>query len=124
MYFALGFLFYAVLFESFFMANQGSATGVMKTEMMFWPLVLGNMSFAALMTHIIQNWAKVSGFGDGFKTGALVGFFASLGFDMIMFDTTNITTMTAVWMDVLIFTVMSGIAAGIIGLIAGSSPDE
>lgn len=62
-YFFLGFVFYAIIFEDFFMSNMGSATGVPKGEdMQYWPLVLGNMSWAALLTYVIQRWAKVGSF--------------------------------------------------------------
>ena len=38
--FLLGFLFYAVVFEKFFSANQGSATGVEKDPMNFIGIIL------------------------------------------------------------------------------------
>ncbi len=119
-YFFLGFIFYAIVFQDFFAANQGSATGVPKgDDMQYWPLVLGNMSWAALLTYAIRNWANANTFAEGAKVGALVGLLMTLGFDMVMYDTTNIMTMTAAMADVVIGTLMGAISGGIIALVAG-----
>ncbi len=122
-YFFLGFVFYAILFEDFFMANQGSATGVWKsdTEMQYWPIVLGNMSWAALLTYIIQKWAKAGSIKGGAKVGAIVGLLTSFGYAMIQYDTTNISNMTAAFGDVFINLTMGAVAGGIIALVAAGS---
>ncbi|MDH3710602.1 MAG: hypothetical protein OER04_11970 [Cyclobacteriaceae bacterium] len=119
-YFLLGFVFYGVLFEGFFTANAGSATGVMNTEMAWWPLILGNLALAALITYIFLNWAGITTFAGGLKGGALIGFLMAVSFDMIMLDTTNIMTLNAALVDILIATIMGAIAGGIIGAVLGS----
>ncbi len=118
-YFILGFVFYAILFEGFFEANSGSATGVMKTEMSWWPLILGNIALAALITYIFLHWASISTFATGLKGGAVIGFLMALGWDMIMYDTTNIMTLQGALFDVVIATVMAAITGGVIGAVLG-----
>ena len=118
--FLLGFVFYVVLFQGFFEANAGSATGVAKAEMAWWPLILGNLALAALITYIFLNWANISSFAGGLKAGAIIGFLMALGYDMIMFDTTNIMTLTGSLVDVAISTIMWAITGGVIGAILGS----
>jgi hypothetical protein len=118
-FFFLGFLAYAVVFESFFVDHAGTATGVMNTEMVWWPLILGNLAHAALLTYIFMKWANITTFGSGINAGATIGFLISLGFDMITYDTTNIIDLTGAIVDVFIYTVMCGIVGGIIGWILG-----
>jgi hypothetical protein len=116
-YFFLGFLFYAVIFNDFFVAQMGTATGVQKTEMEWWPLVLGNFSIAFLLTYIFTRWADISTMVPGIKAGALVGFLMALGWDMTTYDTTNIIRLPGALADVLIVTVMMAIVGGVIGLV-------
>jgi len=116
-YFFLGFLFYAVLLDGFFAAQQGTATGVQKSTMEWWPLLLGNFAAAALLAYIFLQWAGIRSFSSGLKVGALIGFLIALGWDMIMYDTSNLMTLTGAFADVLVYAVMSGLAGGVIGLI-------
>ena len=122
-YFVLGFVLYAILLEDFFQGNMGSATGVQKLEMQYWPLLLGNFSFAALLTYAIQNWVKVSTFRGGARTGALIGLLVSIGWDMIQYDTTNIMNLTGALADVLVFTLMSSLVGGVIALVAAGKSE-
>jgi hypothetical protein len=87
--------------------------------MAFWPLILGNLSLAALLSYVFLKWANISSFGDGFKAGALIGFFMVLSFDMILYDTTNFMDLTGTFADIIVFTVMAAIGGGVIGLVLG-----
>ncbi|HEX9649735.1 MAG TPA: hypothetical protein VGA21_04195 [Cyclobacteriaceae bacterium] len=118
-YFFLGFLIYAVLLEDFFINNAGTAIGVTKTEMEWWPLVLGNLSLAALFSYIFLKWANITSFGDGLKAAGILGFMIGLSFDMVMYDTSNIMNLTAAFVDVIAFTVMTAIGGGVIGAVLG-----
>ncbi len=119
-FFFLGFLFYAILLDSFFVANAGSATGVAKTNMAYWPLILGNLATGALFTYIFQKWANISTFATGARSGALIGLLMALGYDLVMYDTSNIMNLTGSLVDIVVFTVMSAIAGGFIGLVSPS----
>lgn len=118
-FFLLGFIVYALLLESFFAAHAGSATGVTKTEMQFWPLILGNLAHAALLSYIFLKWANIKTFGAGFSAGLTIGFLIALGFDMIMYDTSNIMDLTGTVTDVIVYSLLSAIAGGVIGLVLG-----
>ena len=118
-FFFLGFLVYAVALESFFAAHAGSATGVMKTEMEWWPLILGNLAHAALLSYIFLKWANIKTMGAGFSAGVTIGFFMAVGFDMIMYDTSNIMDLTAAIVDIIVYTIMTGIVGGIVGWVVG-----
>jgi hypothetical protein len=115
--FILGFLFYVVIFSSFMESQMGTATGVQKETMEWWPLILGNLAGAALLTYIFLKWAGISTFLTGLKAGALLGFLIALSWDMIMYDTSNLMTLAGAFADVLIYSLMYGIAGGVIGLV-------
>jgi hypothetical protein len=123
-YFILGYLFYVVLFGSFFDANLGSATGVMKTDLVWWALLLGNFAGAALLTFIFLKWAHVSTFKGGVKAGASIGIFMALSFDLISYGTSNIMNLTAALVDVVVGTVIMAILGGVIGAVLHAKPSE
>ena len=118
-FFILGFLVYAIALEGFYSAHAGSATGVAKTEMQFWPLILGNLSHAALLAYVFLKWASIKTFGAGFAAGLTIGFFVSLGYNMISYDTTNLLDLTGNIVDVIVYTTMTGIVGGIVGWVIG-----
>ena len=103
---------------------MGSATGALKTEIMFWPLILGNLALAALLSYVFLKWAKIKSFGDGMKAGAVIGFLMALSFDMILYDTTNMMDLTASIVDVIVFAVGTAIGGGVIGLVLGMGAGE
>lgn len=123
-YFILGFLLYGILLEGFFANHMGSATGALKTEIMFWPLILGNLALAALLSYVFLKWAKIKSFGDGMKAGAVIGFLMALSYDMILYDTTNMMDLIASIVDVIVFAVGTAIGGGVIGLVLGMGVGE
>jgi hypothetical protein len=64
-FFLLGWLLYDTLLMDFFNTNQGSASGVMRTdnEMIWWALAVGNLLQAYLLVYIFGNWANITTFG-------------------------------------------------------------
>jgi hypothetical protein len=118
--FFMGYLMYAVLMADFFMDNSGSASGVMKTDdMVWWALILGNMSMAYLLVYIFGKWANISSFSGGIAAGAMVGLLIGLGFDMIGFATSNIMNMKAALVDPFVFSIMMAVTGGVIGWVLG-----
>jgi hypothetical protein len=118
-YFFLGFIAYALLLEDFFVAHAGSATGVMKTEMQYWPLFLGNVGHAALLSYIFLKWANIKTFSSGLSAGAVIGFFMTIGHDLISFDTSNVMDITGVMGNVVVYTFITAIVGGVVGAVLG-----
>ena len=120
-FFLLGYLFYGVLFFSFFEANQGTATGVQRDDMQFvwWALILGNFAFAALLSYIFLKWANIRSFGGGLQAGAVVGLLVGLSWDLTLYGTSNMMTLAGALVDVAVFTVMGAITGGVVGLVLG-----
>ena len=118
-FFLLGWLLYGMLLMNYFEANAGSATGVNRESMNMIALFLGNLAMAALLTLVFLRWAGVSTFMGGLKAGALIGLLIALGLDLTMFGTTNIMTLNGMVMDVVVYTIMSAVAGGVIGWLLG-----
>lgn len=118
-FFLVGFIIYGLALMSFFEAHAGSATGVAKADMVWWALILGNMSSAALLSYIFLKWANISSFGSGASAAAIIGFFMSLSYDMVNFATTNAMDMTGAFADVVVSVVYFAIGGGVIGAVLG-----
>lgn len=125
-FFFLGFLGYAVIFDSFLQAHAGSATGVHKEveDMAWWALILGNLLHGALFAYIYLKWANIKTFGAGFSGGIVVGFFVSLGMDFVFYATSNMMDLTGAIADGIIYTVICGLAGGIVGLTLGMGKEQ
>jgi hypothetical protein len=120
-FFFLGYLIYGMALMNFMASHAGSATGVQRSmeEFAWWALILGNLASAALLSYIFLKWANVNSFGGGAAAAAVVGFFTSMSFDMVMFATSNLMDLTAVVTDIIAFTIMNAIAGGAIGAVLG-----
>jgi hypothetical protein len=119
-FFFLGYLFYGVLLSSFFSAHYAN-TATMKSmdDLVWWALILGNVSSGALLSYIFIKWAGVASFGSGASAAATVGFFIGLSMDLIRFATEGMFDLTASLADTAVATVMYGVAGGIIGAVLG-----
>ncbi len=117
----IGFLLYGIALTSFFEANMGSASGVMKTEegLLWIPLILGHLAMGLLFAVIFGRWASISTFATGAKAGAVIGFLVSFAVGMINFATANIHNLNGTIANIAISTVQSAIVAGIIAVILG-----
>jgi len=120
-FFLLGFVTYAILLEGFFQAHAGSAVGAIKgdDEMQIWPLFLGNCSTAAFLSYVFLKWADISDFSSGASAGFILGLLTTLGFDLVMYDITNLSDMTATLVDPIVFGIISGIVGGLLGFLFG-----
>ena len=118
-FFLLGFLFYVALFGSFFEANQGSATGVMKENPMFIGIIIANLITAFLLAYIFNRWAGISTFTTGAAAGVIIVGLMTLSFDLMMYSTSNIFNLNGALLDVVIMVVIGAITGGVVGWILG-----
>jgi hypothetical protein len=122
--FVSGFLLWGLVFAGFFEAHVGTATGVLKEEMGFLSLALGQFFWAVLLTLVIGKWAGVSGFAQGLKIGAVVGFFMSLSVGMSQFSMTNLIDLTSALADPFVSAAWSGLGGGVIGVVLGGGREQ
>jgi hypothetical protein len=116
--FLLGYLFYAVIFTSFFETHSGG-TNYMKDppDMLF--IALGNLAYGALLTYIFLKWASIKTAATGLQAGAVIGFLVGASWDFLMYGTSNLMDITGTVVDVIVFTIMSAIAGNVVGWFLG-----
>ena len=80
-YFFLGWFAYGILLMDFFSANMNQCANRPMDDMVWWAIILSNLS-ASLFLTLILNGSKAKRFLDGLKTGAVFGglFAAIVGF--------------------------------------------
>ncbi len=120
-YFLLGWIVYGMLMMSFFDANHGGATGVMRTDenMVWWALILGNLSFGFLLSYIFNKWANITSLAAGFAAGAVISFFVGAAYDLTMYGTSDIMNLKGTMVDIVLSTVVGGVVGGVVGLVSG-----
>lgn len=111
--YAVGYLFWSMLFADFFAANAGSATGVPREASILWAEIVGVLSYGLFITLALGTRSGDAGIGDGAKVGASVGFLIWFTVDIILFANFNLFNLTAMIAD----SVLEGIRAGIAGAV-------
>ena len=87
--YALGYLFWGMLFVDFFAANEGSATGVERESPILWAMILGTLMYAELVTLALESRGGNLSLVDGAKVGAVVGLLLWGTADFVLFGLTN-----------------------------------
>jgi len=114
--YVLGYLIFDVGVESFYAANAGSATGVVRDPQLLWAVLLGTFAYAALITLAIGSRSGTATAGSGAQVGAVVGFLLWVTTDFILYGITNISNLTRTVVDPLLELVRAGIAGGIVAV--------
>ncbi len=117
--FVAGFVLWGLLFEGFFQAHVGSATGVVKEPMDFPHLFLGQFFWGVLLAYVIQRSVGGAGLAAGAKIGAILGFLLSLSVGLNQFSMTNLMDLTGVLTDPFVSAVWSALGGGVVGLVLG-----
>ena len=120
LYFGLGYLIYGNLLMSFMQNHPGTAINVDRAEadFQFLYLIIGNLAMGFLLAYIFVK-SSINSMGGGFVTGGIVGLLISVGFDSVMYATTNIASKTAIAADVCAFTVISAIVGAAVAMVMG-----
>ena len=119
--FFAGYLIYGLLLMDFFTTNAGTATGVMKAQADFawWALIAGCIFQGLMLSYIFNKWANINTLGAGASAGAVIGLLMTAGFDLMMFATTNMSTLTGTVVDIIAGTVLGAITGAAVGMANG-----
>ena len=119
-YFFLGWLVYGILFVDLMKNNAGTATGVDRgDQMIFWAIVVGNLLSGFLLSYIFTRLANINTVSEGAKTGFWFGALMAGGIDFTMYGTTNLFILNGVFIDILVWAVLSAIAGAVVAWVAG-----
>lgn len=113
-FFLLGFLMYGMAFRGILEAN--TMTGLSRGEEMQWAfLILGNLMWGFLIAYILHK-ANATSLESGATIAGIVGLLFGLAGNLTAYGTSNyFTTMTGVFVDIIIITVMCAIVGAVIG---------
>jgi hypothetical protein len=118
-YFLLGWVVYGMLLSNFM---KSAISGIERVDSeVFWSLILGNILLGFVLSYVI-NRAGIGSVSQGFGTGAIIGLLFSSGFDLIMYGTTNLISLSQVAADILAFTVISAISGAVVAMVARPGP--
>jgi uncharacterized membrane protein len=115
--FLLGYVFYGAALADFFSKHVVAGSMKPMNAIVWWALILGNLSLGALLTYIFLKMGNVQSFGTGVRIGAIIGFLMNLGGGLISHATANSLDRAGAIADVLVGTVMTAIASGVIVVI-------
>ena len=111
-----GYLIFQFLFGSFYDANLTAAAGLMRETPLIWPVVLGSLALALLVTLAIEK-AGADSLLEGFKVGATVGFLVWFGVHFLMYSSMELVNPKVLIVDPLLELIRTGITGAIIGLV-------
>ena len=119
--FALGFLFYGILLESYMKsAMSPDAAKLMKESPNLIGLFVSNLAFSWLYAFVFERWASIKTFVSGMIGGALIALPVAIGIDLNMFSTMSLMqSPSPMVVDILVVTVMAAITGGVIGQVLG-----
>lgn len=121
-YFLLGWLIYGMLLMDYMTSTCPNFPGLNRneSEMLLWMMFISNLLSAFLMAYIF-DLGKISGWMNGLKQGAIIGFIITAAFDTGMYAMTFMLTKNWMIIDVLASTVMAAIAGAVVAAVMGMS---
>jgi len=118
--FLLGFLIYGLLLEGWMKSQMVEYKGIMNETPNFATLIIANIVWALLVALIFDRWASISTFAGGLVGGAMISFLMILYYDLMNVSFMNLFTgFTAVFVDVIAFTIIGALAGGVVAAILG-----
>ncbi|MCB0650035.1 MAG: hypothetical protein KDC85_02025 [Saprospiraceae bacterium] len=120
--FLLGWLVWGILLSGFYANNAGpAAEAAMRgdKDMLWIPLILGNLAWGYFFAVIFGRWANISTFVTGAKAGAVLGLLVALFYDLMNLGTTYLMTTTGAIVDIIASALVSAIIGGVVGWMLG-----
>ncbi len=120
--YVVGYLILEVALMDFYFENAGPATDAFRAGTVQWALVLGNLSFAALITLAVMSRPGTSTIGGGVVSGLVVGLLVWFGVDFVLYGFTHLWTLTVVIVDPVLEAIRYGIAGAVIAFVLSKVP--
>ena len=117
---AIGYSLFALpLLRDFYLyaMNAGPATGVARDSPLFWAVLVGALSYGALVTLAIGSRPGRVGVGPGMKIGAVVGLLLWCTANFMFFGISHVGTLTSTIIDPLLELVPGAVAGGTVALV-------
>ena len=123
-FFLLGWLVYGILLMDYSAENYNQCMMNPMEEMNFGALFLSNLAYALLFA-LVFKWSNTSGMIEGAKIGGIIGLLVASSFDLSMYSMSSMFNgLSAVIVDILVYTVISAIIGGVVALVMGMGKKE
>ena len=117
--FFLGWLIYGIVLADYLAANGNHCAMRPMEEFIWWAMIVSNIT-AGILFAIIINWSNTSGAMAGVKIGAIVGLLFGISIDTSFYSMSDMFSgISHVLVDVIAYTVMSSIGAGVVAWVMG-----
>ncbi|MDP1621131.1 MAG: hypothetical protein Q8M08_02210 [Bacteroidales bacterium] len=115
----LSWLTYVILLKDYIAANYNQSTMRPLDEQVIWAMLLSYLSIGFLLA-IIFSWTKTKGIMAGAKVGGIIGLLVAIYFDTTLhFLSTMFLNTSAVFVDIIVNTVLATIGGGVIAWVMG-----
>ena len=111
-----GYLIFEFLLGSYYAANMTQSADLMREASLLWPMILGNLALALLVTLAVVKTGSESLLG-GFKVAAVVGFLAWFGLHFNMYAMLTLGNLSVIIIDPFAEAVRTGITGAVIGFV-------
>jgi hypothetical protein len=120
LFFLLGWIIYGILLKDFMAANYNQSVYRPMEGTIWWAMIVSNLAWGFMVSFVL-NWANVTNALSGAKLAVIIGFLLAVSIDLSFYAmTTMFASLTAVIVDIIVYSVMSAIIGSTVGWIIGS----
>jgi hypothetical protein len=101
--------------------NAGAAAGVPRESPLLWAVVVGALSYGALVTLAVGSQNRHVTIGDGMRLGAVVGLLLWFTADFMLFAISNVGNLASTIVDPFVEAVPGALAGGAVAAVIGRS---
>ena len=118
-FFLLGWVIYGILLMDYTTANYNQCAMRPMQDMIWWAMILSNLAFGFLLSTVF-SWSNTTVIMSGAKIAGIIGLLLSVSTDLSYYAmSTTFSNFTAVFVDIIVFTVMSSIAGVVVAWVMG-----
>ena len=118
-FFILGYIIYGVLLMNYTTANYNQGAMRPMTEMIWWAMILANLAFGFILSFVL-SWSNTTIVMAGVRLAIILGLLLSLSVDLSNYAmTTMFSNFGAVLVDIVGFSIMSGVSGAVVIWIMG-----
>lgn len=117
--FFLGWIIYGMLLSGVMEAESTNNIARPENEMIFWAMILANLSYGMLYAYIFGRWAGITNWMTGAQAGAIIGLLMGMFFDLLFYGTSNVMTLKGVFIDIVVFAIMAALTGAIVAFVLG-----
>jgi uncharacterized membrane protein len=121
--YALGYIFFDILFFGYYEANAGAAGAGLRETQILWASLLGTLAYGVLVTYLVGTQAGALTVVGGLKAGAIAGFLLWCSADFIYYGLLDLWSINVVVLDIVLETVRAAVSGAVVALVLAKVSD-